>query len=329
MGGAAVGVASLGWLLQSTTARAAVSDADKAAAQELFDEARRLEAAGQYGDARPKFARSQELDPAGGTLLNLAACHEKLGRVAIAWAEFNEALSLALRDARADREHFAREHIAALEPKLARVEIDVPDTSIAGLELRLDDAPLARPLWGISVPVNPGPHSLAAVATARRPETVSFSVAAGEAKVVEVPPLVEGAAPAVASAAADASMPAATARRGSETTLRTAGYVTGGVGVVGLVVGTYFGVHAIQTWHESNLGCHGDSCTTAGVSYASSAKSSALAADIAMAAGAVGLATGLVLVLVSHAHPQGAPSHVTAGIAASPWGGRATVEGTW
>jgi hypothetical protein len=324
-----VGVASLGWLLVPATARADVSDADKAAAQELFDEARRLEAGGQYADACPKFARSQELDPAGGTLLNLAACHEKLGRIAIAWAEFNEALSLALRDARTDREHFAREHIAALEPKLARVEIDVPDVSVAGLELRLDDAPLARPLWGISVPVDPGPHSLAAVATSRRPETVSFSVASGEAKVVAVPPLVEGVAPEGATAAADASTPADTARRGSETTLRTVGYVAGGIGVAGLVAGTYFGVHAIQTWHDSDLACRGDSCSPAGASYASSAKSSALAADIAIAAGAVGVATGVVLVLVSRAHGRGAPSRVAAGLVASPWGGRATVEGAW
>jgi hypothetical protein len=319
--------ASLFGLLQPAVARADVPDSDKAAAQELFDEARRLEANGEYSEACPKFARSQALDPAGGTLLNLAACHEKLGRVAIAWAEFNEALSLALRDARADREHFAREHVAALEPKLARIQVEVVDPSLASLEVRLDDAPLARTLWGISVPVDPGSHSLKATAASRRPETIVFSVAAGDVKEVDVQPLASEISSASASSL-DGS-PATTRRAARTATLRTVGYVAGGLGVAGLAVGTYFGVRAIQKWNDSNADCHGDSCTPQGASNASSAKSSALASDIAIAAGTVGVAAGVVLVLVSEATRRGPAARVAARIVPSPWGGRATVEGSW
>jgi hypothetical protein len=50
-----------------SSAAADVSEADKAAAQALFDDARRLVGQGQYADACRKFARSQELDPGGGT----------------------------------------------------------------------------------------------------------------------------------------------------------------------------------------------------------------------------------------------------------------------
>ena len=47
-----------------------------------------------------------------GTLLNLATCHEKLGRTASAWGEFKEAATLAEKRGEKDRATFANEHLA-------------------------------------------------------------------------------------------------------------------------------------------------------------------------------------------------------------------------
>ena len=51
----------------------------------LFDEAVALMDRGKLAEACPKFARSNELSPNGGTLFALAECYERSGKVASAW----------------------------------------------------------------------------------------------------------------------------------------------------------------------------------------------------------------------------------------------------
>src|SRR5262249_35450838 len=90
---------------------------DTERAQVLFEQARQLVAAGRYAEACAMFAESQRLDPAGGTLLNLAVCHESEGKMLAAWAEFHEARVQARQDGRTDREDLAAAHIARLESR--------------------------------------------------------------------------------------------------------------------------------------------------------------------------------------------------------------------
>src|SRR5262245_41081861 len=121
-----VAAAALGlsmWL--SGTGPAHAQD-NRVAAEALFRDARKLFDAGKYAEACEKLQASQRIDPAVGTLINLARCYEKVGRTASAWAAWRDAAATAKQQGQPAREKTAREAADALEPSLARLTIEVP-----------------------------------------------------------------------------------------------------------------------------------------------------------------------------------------------------------
>src|SRR5690349_10947186 len=112
---------SLACVTTLATARALAEPtaAERSLAAALFDQGRTLMGEGKVDEACVKLAESQRLDPGGGTLLNLALCHEKQGKIATAWTEFREARATAKKDNRPDREAAADNEIAKLEPMLS------------------------------------------------------------------------------------------------------------------------------------------------------------------------------------------------------------------
>jgi hypothetical protein len=176
----------------------AIDPQEQQLAQALFEEGRRLMDKKRYAEACPKLAESHRLDPAGGTVLNLAICHEKEGKLATAHVDYNEALALATRDARKDRQQIAREHIASIETVLPRITIAVaPASDVEGLEVRLDGFVMRRAAWGVATPVDPGNHVVEATAPSRVPWSTKLGIEPSQRKTVEVPALVPGAAPIV------------------------------------------------------------------------------------------------------------------------------------
>lgn len=178
-----------------TVARADGTATDRQIAQQLFDDGRALMEAGRHAEACPKFADSQRLDPGGGTLLNLALCHELEGKTATAWTELREALSVAGRDDRKDRQELAAAHIAALTPKLIRLTVAVPE-GVAALapEITLDKSRLPAEAWNTAIPVDPGEHRIAVIPSAQRAglsrwETSIATLEAGQSYRVDVPAL--------------------------------------------------------------------------------------------------------------------------------------------
>jgi hypothetical protein len=169
-------------------ASAQSGDTDRQIAQQLFDDGRALLEAKRYAEACPKFAESQRLDPGGGTLANLAYCHELEGKTATAWSEFRDALSQALKDERKDREELSRAHIADLTPKLMRVVVRVPERLASrDPEINLDRSRLPEAAWNTPIPVDPGEHRVSVAIRGTTPWSTAVSVSTpGETYTVDL-----------------------------------------------------------------------------------------------------------------------------------------------
>jgi hypothetical protein len=293
-----------GWLL-SALALAALAGraradeaADKAAAEALFDEGRKLMGEGKFDEACPKLEASQRLDPGVGTLLNLADCLEKRGKTASAWAQFREASAAAHKTGSLDREEIARARARELEAKLAYLTIETWKGQ--RVQVTRDGSAVDEAVLGSAIPVDPGEHLISASATGKRSWSTTVTVGEASRVSVAVPILPDEAqGPAAASSATAAAVPATGADSGGgsgSSSLRIAAVAVGAVGVIGVGFGIGFGVDAMSKWSDAKAHCNPyPYCGAEGQRLGDRAKSSATISTIAFAIGAAGIAGGLVL----------------------------------
>ena len=271
---------------------------NKALAEALFDEGRRLMDAHDYAHACPKLARSQELDEGIGTLLYLADCYEKSGHNASAWASFREAASRANARGETERERIATRRASVLEPLLAKLTIVVESSAdLPGLSVTRDAERVARELWGLQSPLDPGVHSLDATAPGKLPWHGSVTLSDSEVRIVKIPALLDApvtsAPPAPTAAGAGIALPSdapprVDARGADMPPERTVAYVLGALGVVGLGVGTGYGLAALRKNDTADAHCArpGNLCDPAGVAAGKDVSHWATTSNVAFGVGA-------------------------------------------
>lgn len=291
----------------STPARA---QQDKVLAEALFREGRELIDQGKVAEACGKFGESYRLDRALGTLINLALCHEKEGKTASAWAEFSDAAADAAAE-KDDREAFARKHIASLLPELSRLRLVVapPASGLATLDIRLDGHVLGRAAWSSPLPIDPGDHEISAAADGKKTYTAKVTIVKGPGVTnVNIPALED--APAVINVKPADPEVATDSNVGK--TQRLIGYIVGGAGAVGLVVGAGFGLSAISLKGDRDARCTADGfCEQEGVDKDKDARRAATVSTIGFITGGVLAAGGVVLVLTA---PRGKARDVRVGV---------------
>jgi len=168
-------------------AGAPVSDPKIEKADQLFAEGKALMASNLL-QACDKFSQSLRENPAAiGTLLNVALCDEKLGRVASAVAKFAEARDRSKEQGLIEHQRAAEDHIAALEPAVPHLAISLtqplPDTKIL-----IDDRVIALGDLG-NVAVDPGERVLVVSAPARLPYRTTLVVERASHQAVVIPAL--------------------------------------------------------------------------------------------------------------------------------------------
>lgn len=334
------------WMLSagSASAQSAAASTDKVAAEALFEDGRRLVAAGKLAEACPKFADSERLDPSPATLLNLASCYEKVGRTATAWATYREAASAANAAGRAEYVTTAQRHAEALAPRLARLTVQVQHP-VAGLQVSQDGAHIDVHALGVPIPIDPGSHTIEANAPGYKAWASTVNVAQDGAQAsITIPDLeplptpeaptppvaapVPVPSPVVSPSPAPVTPAPEAAHAGSGQ--RVTGVILGAVGVVGLGLAGVFSVVAKNDYNGSLTNCQAGNaslCNTTGVSQRSTARTYGDVASVAVAVGAAALAGGLVIWITAPSAERPPPPIARLGIVPTPGG--ALLEGAF
>lgn len=262
------------------------STAVTAMAEALFKEGKKLLADKKIPEACRKFESSYRIDPAAGTLLNLAICHEQEGKLATAWGEFNESVQIAKKTYRNDRLKIAREHISAIEPLLSRFVVVVPDDSAKmGLVVEMDGVPLEEGAWGTAIPIDPGEHKAIARAPKYKPWKGVVTVEHSKVATVIVPKLERIPEPAPPDPGGKWKKPV--------------GFSVLGLSAVLLGVGGYLGGRALSIGGEVNAECIDLVCSAATWEKIDAGRNAALAANLLIGVGLVTAGAGVFFLATS------------------------------
>lgn len=277
---------------------------------------------GEYATALILFRTSQELYPSPGTLLNLALCEERLGMLGSALQHFQEVVRLLPPGD--DRVSIAKNGLATIEPRVPRLRIDLAKGAPQGTSLARDGAPLAASDVGKEVLLDPGKHIVVVRAPGRPDRHYEVTLVEGAREVLTVepgrapeipvsdpnvggPPRVGDGAP-VNPGSGRAPEPGGgagigapdTVRPEPSSTLRTAGFIAGGVGIASIGVGAVTGILAfVKKGDVDSLCPREDICSEEGVEAERSGKAFATASTVAFAVGLAGVGAGAVLLVMS------------------------------
>jgi hypothetical protein len=280
-------------------------------------------AAGRMDEACPVLAQSYALAPRPVRLFALAECEATRGRIATAVARYDEYLALyaslppAARQQQGNRASWARKQQAALAPDVPKLVVGLAPGAPAGAVVTRDGAVLAEAALGTPLAVDPGEHVLTAAARGGRPTEVRVRIARGEHKRVELE---------VLPAAPEPPSPPADAAAGRVSPRRLAAYVTGGIGLSGLIAGAVLGGLALGEKGAFDAGCNvggvRGACTHAGKAAADRLLALGNGSTAALAVGAGAAVAATVLFVTEPARPR-------AVVSAGPRGIALAVVGSW
>ena len=305
-------------LLLAQPARAEPTEAAQAAADDLFQQARKLFAEKRFGEACPLFAESLRLAERGGTLQNLAVCYEEQGKLASAYGRFQDLRTLSRKPEalRPDRVTLAEDHLARLTPRLTRVRLRL-SAPVGGVRLRIEKDEFEQASWSSGVLIDPGDHTLVVIAPGKKPFTKKLQVPATPGFVdVDVPAFEDVPSPPLAARPTPGEL---------EHPFRTTGFVVGGVGIAALAAGAVFGILTITKNDDARQTCQRSECTLGSSALDDSHRQTDAAllfgtlSSVLVPLGAVGLGVGAYLVVHS------SPTRTTARLRPTPGG--ALLEG--
>jgi hypothetical protein len=304
------------------------TDEQRAGARTLATEGAAAFNDGRYKDAADLFAKAESLMHAPPHLLYMARSHAKLGQYVKAREAYlritKEQLPGNSPPAFREAQSTAQKELNALNPKIGSLEIKIEGADGAkDLSIKIDGTPIASVLVGVPQPVDPGEHRIEATATGMRaqPQTVRLGEGDKTSTVLKLEPDPSAAAAAAAPGAplapgappggAPPGAPVHDSSTSMETTgsggggMRIGAYTAFGVGAVGLGLGTVFLLQSAGKRSDADDLCNlpGGGCPTSRRTEVdqldSDAKSASTLSVVGFAVGGVGIAAGVVMLVMS------------------------------
>lgn len=259
---------------------------DVAAAKKSSKEGQQLEKKKSYEEAKAAYQKSLELDDTPDTRIRLAGVERELGNLVEAAEHLRAAIDApGVSFAQKTK---AQNALKKLEKRIPTLTLDLPQ-GFSG-KVRVDDRELGASELSAPIALNPGSHEVRAESDGHKPFSESVTLAEKDKKnlsvlLTELPPAQPEPEPA----------PAPEKKEGGGD--NTFAYISLGVGVVGLAVGTYMGLKAKSTKSELDDSCRNDVCTDAEKDLYDRGKSQANIATAGFIVGGVGIGLGTVLLL--------------------------------
>jgi hypothetical protein len=301
-----------------------------ASAKTKFTDALKLYKAGNVADALPLFRDVADATHSPNAELYVGYCLAQSAKRVEAYKAF--ALVLKQISEHPDEKYeptreAAEAQLAILNVRLAKIVILIADVT-PGLAVMLDGTAVEEKAFGSSIVVEPGTHHVEAAATGLTPVRREVSLEGGELKTLNLSlkktdegkpsrelTLAPAAAPRRAAPPPDEKHP-----------IRTAGYVTGAVGVAGVAAFAITGLMAKSTFNKLDRECGAVGCSDSGhQSDIDRGKTLQTIANVGLVVGAVGVVAGGTMILLG----GGKQKEPSARVSLSPGGGMVTYGGTF
>src|SRR5262245_30287040 len=173
-----LGAALLVSSLLAMAGHAAAQDGDAKRAEKLFNEGREARDKGDAATACAKFGESLALVKRASTLVNLATCEEKLGKLKSSIDHAREAMTmLPLTD---ERLPAGKEVLERAGQRAPRVTLKLPGDAPADARVKLDGADVDRAALATPLTLDPGDHVVIVSATGRADATTKVKLVEGQ-----------------------------------------------------------------------------------------------------------------------------------------------------
>jgi hypothetical protein len=146
----------------SAAAQAQVSDAERAAARQLFKEGDELQRGGKFVEALDKFRRAETVYSAPTNVLRIAECQAALGQLVESAESYRTALRMPMPpgspqafQAAVDQ---AKGELAQVEPRVPKLIVQLAPGTTADAQLQIDGQSVSTALVGEPIPLDPGTH---------------------------------------------------------------------------------------------------------------------------------------------------------------------------